>query len=254
MIISYLNDKEGFLMKRRQMKKHVLTILDQHNIDIIHTELSEFPLKDLVNPLFTALCSTSEVVRWNAVVVFGKVVPGIAQDNMESARVIMRRFLWTLNDESGGIGWGSPEAMAEIMAMHNGLADEYLHMLISYTREDGPELFQDGNYLELPMLQRGVLWGIGRLCHVKPEMMRERGIEDDISNYLGSEDGVVRGLAVWCLTALKSTKAMSKVLELSGNNDEIPLFVDGTLHTFTTGQLVQRYNEAVAQGVDSNAV
>jgi len=43
------------------------------------------------------------------------------------------------------------------------LAEEYLHMLVSYMREDGPKAFQDGNFIELPMLQRGLLWGIGRL-------------------------------------------------------------------------------------------
>ena len=31
--------------------------------------------------------------------------------------------MWTLNDESGGIGWGSPEVMGEILAAHKGLAE-----------------------------------------------------------------------------------------------------------------------------------
>ena len=44
---------------------------------------------------------------------------------------------------------------------------EYIHMLVSYIREDGPEAFQDGNFIELPLLQRGVLWGIGRLVRCK---------------------------------------------------------------------------------------
>lgn len=25
---------------------------------------------------------------------------------MDSARIVMRRLMWSLNDESGGIGWG----------------------------------------------------------------------------------------------------------------------------------------------------
>eukprot|EP00362_Geleiidae_sp_MMETSP1317_P000447 CAMPEP_0201284794 /NCGR_PEP_ID=MMETSP1317-20130820/84991_1 /ASSEMBLY_ACC=CAM_ASM_000770 /TAXON_ID=187299 /ORGANISM="Undescribed Undescribed, Strain Undescribed" /LENGTH=71 /DNA_ID=CAMNT_0047606373 /DNA_START=1077 /DNA_END=1289 /DNA_ORIENTATION=- len=67
---------------------------------------------------------------------------------MEEARIVMRRMLWSMNDESGGIGWGVPEAMAEVMTCNKGLAEEYIHMLISYMREDGEELFQDGNFLE----------------------------------------------------------------------------------------------------------
>jgi len=102
-------------------------------------------------------------VRWHAVSVFGTTVDRMAGQDLESARIVMRRFLWSLNDESGGIGWGAPEAMAEIMYHCRPLAEEHLHMLVSYMREDGPEAFQDGNFIELPMLQRGLLWGIGRL-------------------------------------------------------------------------------------------
>jgi len=36
--------------------------------------------------------------------------------------------MWSLNDESGGIGWGAPEAMGAIMARHTGLADEYANI------------------------------------------------------------------------------------------------------------------------------
>ena len=78
----------------------------------------------------------------------------------------MRRLMWNLNDESGGIGWRArPEAMGEIVARSERLADEYGHILISY-------LDPDGNYLEHPLLQRGLLWGIGRFAHARPEKGR----------------------------------------------------------------------------------
>jgi len=46
------------------------------------------------------------------------VISNLTEKEMESARVIMRRLMWSLNDESGDIGWGAPEAMAEIIACH----------------------------------------------------------------------------------------------------------------------------------------
>ena len=67
----------------------------------------------------------------------GAVVEKLAWEDMEGARVIMRRLMWSLNEESGGIGWGAPEAMAEIMARHLELAREYSHMLISYMDYEG---------------------------------------------------------------------------------------------------------------------
>jgi len=127
-------------------------------------ELGQFDEHGLVNPLFSALYRPEEMLRWHTVTIFGEVLDRLAKKDMEAARIVMRRYLWSLNDESGGIGWGAPEAMAEAMYHHDGLCDEYLHMLMSYMRQDGPLEHQDGNFLELPGLQCGVLWGIGRLA------------------------------------------------------------------------------------------
>ena len=130
-------------MSSRKIKQEVLTLLASADLDHIYREALKFAEKDLVNPLFSALSRPEEIVRWHAISVFGQVVPRLADQDMEAARIVMRRFLWSLNDESGGIGWGAPEAMAEIMLHHDRLADEYLHMLISYLRPDGPLEHQD---------------------------------------------------------------------------------------------------------------
>jgi len=95
----------------------------------------------VINPLFSFLYNNDEQVRWRTVTAFGAVVAKLADEDMEAARIIMRRLMWNLNDESGGIGWGSPEAMGETLARHEGLAKEYARILLSYAR-------QDGNYLE----------------------------------------------------------------------------------------------------------
>ncbi len=189
--------KELEKIGRRELKKRVEAILDgdfqQQGEELLH-----YPLKSLLNPLFIALCHRKEHIRWNAVAAFGLIVPKIAENNMEDGRIVMRRFLWSLNDESGGIGWGAPEAMAAVMAASEPLRKEYLHMLISYMEDDGEELFEDGNFLELPMLQRGLLWGMGQLCQAFPDIADER-VREDIAFYLGSEDNETAAMALWAL-------------------------------------------------------
>lgn len=186
-------------MGRRLIKKEIITLLSTKELPAIFNALASYSQQSLLNPLFIALCSPLEHVRWNAVHCFGRVVPTIAEEDVEAARVVMRRFLWTLNDESGGIGWGAPESMAVIMCRSALLREEYLHMLISYMREDGEEEFQDGNYLELPMLQRGLLWGVGRLCKEYPEEMMDRGVVADLIPYTKSPDEQVQGMALWAI-------------------------------------------------------
>ncbi|MDO8946131.1 MAG: HEAT repeat domain-containing protein [Desulfocapsaceae bacterium] len=193
-------------MSSRRIKQEVLALLALTDLDRISTEMRQYAEKDLVNPLFSALSRPEELVRWHAVSIFGQVVPHLADQDMEAARIVMRRFLWSLNDESGGIGWGAPEAMAEIMLHHHRLAEEYLHMLLSYLHPDGPLEHQDGNFLELPALQRGLLWGIGRLASRLAPKLISLGVVADLLPYLQSEDGGVRGLSVWSLGILLSAR------------------------------------------------
>lgn len=150
----------------RGLKRKVYDLLKSADFEQALEELCRLPARQVINPLFSFLYNSDEQIKWRAVTAMGAVVANLADKDMEEARVIMRRLMWNLNDESGGIGWGSPEAMGEILACHEGLAKEYVNILISYTMEDG-------NYLENEILQRGLLWGIGRLSQVRPHLVRK---------------------------------------------------------------------------------
>jgi hypothetical protein len=156
------------------------------------------------------------------------VVSHLADAQMESARVIMRRLMWTLNDESGGIGWGAPEAMGEITARHKALADEFGCILVSYIRPDC-------NFLEHPILQRGVLWGLGRLAHVRAEMVVEA--VPFIRPFLDSDDAVHRGLAAWALRAVDDTFRMNTSRPLFHDRGALEFYYNGDLMTVTVGAL-----------------
>jgi hypothetical protein len=226
--------------RRSRIKKELIDILRQKDVNTIFAALQAYDERDFLNPLFSALCHSEEMVRWHAVSAFGWVVDGLVQKDLESARIVMRRFLWSLNDESGGIGWGSPEAMAEIMARNEVVFLDYFHMLLSYTRDDGPELFQDGNYLELPQLQRGVIWGIGRISGKYREILLRNGVVDDLLPYLHSPDGPVRGLAAWSLGILKAGSAKEPMQQLLDDRACVSLYWQGEIIETTVSELVRQ--------------
>ncbi len=186
--------------------------------------LASYPAQEAINALFPALCRTEARLRWRAVSCMGRSVARLAGEDMEAARVVMRRFLWSLNDESGGIGWGAPESMAEAMCLHQGLAQEYVHMLVSYMREDGEELHQDGNYLEHPLLQRGLLWGIARLSACRPQLLHQRHAAADILPYLRAEDAEIRALACLALGRLRHAPAQLLLERCQGDHTEVSLY------------------------------
>ncbi len=224
-------------MGTRRLKKQVFAILQQPDLEQVLAELRRLPVKETVNALFSAICQVDERLRWHGVSGMGVMVARLADEEMEEGRIMMRRLLWSLNDESGGIGWGAPESMAEIMHHHAGLAGEYIHMLISYTRPDGPELEQDGNFLEHETLQQGLLWGLDRLCATRRALLVEKGLAADIPPYLDSADAVVRGLAVRLCGKLAVAAMGDRILELTKDSSSLVLYDDGRFLSVTVGEM-----------------
>lgn len=227
-------------MKRRILKKEILTLLQEEDLITITTKITSIEPQHLLNPLFIALCSPIEIVRWHAVSCFGKTIPRLAKENLEAARIVMRRFLWMLNDESGGIGWGVPEAMAETMACDRRIFREYSHMLISYMRDDGEELYQDGNYLELPLLQRGLLWGVARLCRAYPEEMVEKEVAADLVGYLEATDREVVFAALYALSFLDFRLYEKEYESFAANRPRLRVYCDGVFKEIELANLPGR--------------
>ena len=228
-------------MSRRQRKETILALLGREDttLEALSFQLAAYPALDLINALFPALCRTEPHLRWRAVSCMGRAVARLAEEDLEAARVVMRRFLWSLNDESGGIGWGAPESMAEAMSQHEVLAQEYGHMLISYMREDGEEICQDGNYLEHPLLQRGLLWGVARLSACRPHILLERGAGPDILPYLAFEDAVIRALACIAAGNLGLAAAETSLSQLVSDTSAVTLYMEGKFITTSVAEQAQ---------------
>lgn len=173
--------------------------------------LSAVRARVLVSPLFGALHLMEPRIHWTAVRVMAAVIEDLARGDMEEARVVLRRMMWNLNDESGGIGWGVPEAMGETLARNERLAEEFTNILASYTREEA-------NFLEHVPLQKGLLWGIARLAESRAGLLRTAG--PDLFRFLQADSPVLRGLAAYAagLLGLQEAEPVLKLL-LEDNTD-----------------------------------
>lgn len=239
LIPAFKHSNRSGAMNRRQTKKKIVELLLNGDLSHIQKELSKIPENSALNALFSCLCHPEEAVRWHAVTAFGFIVAGIAGTNLEEARIVMRRFLWMLNDESGGIGWGIPEAMAEVMLHSRPLANEYLHMLVSYTMDDGPEMFQDGNFLELDRLQAGVLWGLCRVASNYPDELDRLNLENNLDVYFQSTNGDVRGLVNRLVGILKLGKFRVLCEKARADQASVRYYLDGAFSDTTVGALAE---------------
>lgn len=239
-------------MSYRKTKAEIIKLLSAKSWTDVKAGLANYSTQENLHALFSALCNGEERIKWHAVSAFGVIVSELADRDMEAARIVMRRFLWTLNDESGGIGWGVPEAMGEVMTQNDKLFDEYGKLLLSYMQEDGPEPFQDGNYLELPTLQRGVIWGVGRLMSERKVQMNVDHVGADLQKYLDSSDRIVRALAGWSLGIIGHTSSISRIEQLTDDHHVFNLYWHHELHQVSVASLSRKAVEKLRHINENN--
>lgn len=135
----------------------------------------------------------------------GRITAALYEQDAESARVIMRRFIWMLNDESGGIGWGVPEAMAAALRASDGLAREYGSIFFSYA-------LPGCNFLEHQGLQNGILWGLG---HIGTNLIEyEPVVRTRLLEGLRSLDSFARGISAWACGRIRLLQAVDLLKQL----------------------------------------
>lgn len=99
--------------------------------------------------LWRFLYHADEAVRRRAAGAFGRAVARWSGGRPERAREVLRRLFWAMNEESGSVCWGAPEAAGEILRHRPELCEDFVPLLVS--------LLPD------PALRRGVLWALARL-------------------------------------------------------------------------------------------
>ena len=145
-----------------------------------------------VGPLMSRL-ALGGTAAGRAAAALGACVASIAQEAPEEARVVMRRFMWHMNEESGNLGWGVPESMAETLARSEPLAREFSRVLLSYIRDTGRE----DNFVEYAPLRCACYWAVGRVLQARPGLAVSALPLLRVG--LGDADFPCRGMAAWAI-------------------------------------------------------
>lgn len=133
-----------------------------------------------------------DVFGWKAVWAMGQAAAAIAEDDPEFIRGILRRLQWSLNDESGGIGWRAAAAMGAILAASPGTFDEFAPIIASLLELEEEHFYPD------------VLWSIGLIAPQVGD--RINFALSRIRELLHAEEGKTRGMAVWALLRMGDTQ------------------------------------------------
>ena len=149
--------------RMRALKKELKEWLSGDDWQTRLPDIAALDAREAAGPLLSFLLLGGEMT-FRAAQGLGVTVAALAEKEMEPARNIIRRLMWHMNEESGNIGWGIPEAFAEILARSPKLNKEFAHVLLSYIVDTG----KDDNFCDHGVLRRSCFWAAGRLAQVYP--------------------------------------------------------------------------------------
>jgi len=169
-------------------------------------------------------------IGWRAIEALGQAAQRVAQEDPDYVREHLRRLYWLISEESGGICWHAPEAMAEIVRHEPGLFADYLpivvHLIVSIEKED------------LEHFRAGTLWAIGRLGPLAGDYVED--VHGAVAAALNDPDAQVRGTAVWCLGRVGRVSTLAGRSDLLSDEGAVALYEKGVLERTSVGELVRR--------------
>ncbi len=189
--------------------------------------------KSIISRLISLSYDKEDVISWRSMEAIGLIGKELSGENRtEVVRDINRRLLWSMGDESGGIGWSSAEILGEIIMNSPEEFQEIIPVLWSYREEE--------------MFRAGTIWAMGRIATVRPDLVRFA--LDDLKAMLEDSNPSARGYAAWALGVIgdsNSRKGIGKLLDDSGPVD---FYRDGELVKTAVGEIAKEALSKQANG------
>lgn len=181
--------------------------------------------KGVIRWLISLTYDKQDVIGWRAIEAIGVVSRAFAKDSIERLGIMrdtIRRLLWSMGEESGGIGWSSAEILGEIVASDVDAFNDIIPILWSFRDEDN--------------FRAGIIWAMGRIAMTRPELVGF--IMQDLPGMLADKNPAVRGYTIWVLCILDSACINSdRISGLSGDKGPVPFYSNGDLLAKTVGEM-----------------
>lgn len=171
------------------------------------------------------LYDLDEVLRWSAIEAVAKLMKKWWDAGKEEkVRIYIRTLFWSLNDESGGIGWSSAQTIAEIIAINPVLIDPYGSMMIAHCIDEPP-------------LLKGCFWGIGRLGRLIEETVRVfRNEILEVFDNFDNDDAEIIGLAAWAMGEVGFSSAEPFLEKMKLRSELVTIYIEGIFCKKTLGK------------------
>ncbi|MBI5050505.1 MAG: HEAT repeat domain-containing protein [Nitrospirae bacterium] len=177
----------------------------------------------ILSVLISLAYDKKNLLCWRAIEAIGLITKKLSKTRLEAVRNLTGRLLWMIRDESGGIGWSSPEILGEIVRNNPESFSDIAPVIVTFHHEE--------------MLRQGVLRAIGRIGRINDKFAEYAA--SCIIPYLDSPDPVLRGYTAWALGEIGTAESLEKIEELKNDNNLIAIYEDGELKQKTIGEIAE---------------
>ncbi len=176
--------------------------------------------------LFSLALDDDELTSWRAIEAVGRLAGLQAEVDLEKVRDSIRRLLWLMNDESGGLGWRSPELIGEILVNVPSLINEFGRLLTSYFKEEP--------------FERGAWHAVARIAPIEPGLFAD--LAPEVETAVKDKDPLIRYHAVSILLSFDAAKYCPLVEKLAQDGGSVSIYdlKSGRMITATVGKMVEK--------------
>ena len=181
--------------------------------------------KGIIRGLISLSYDKQDVMSWRAIEAIGVISRTFSKGRIDILRETIRRLLWSMGEESGGIGWSAAEMLGEIVTGDPDAFNEIIPILWSFREEE--------------MFRAGIVWAMGRIAMIRPELVAF--IIHDLPEMLEDRNPAVRGYTVLLMgilpEALNAGTGRQQISKLLGDSSPVPVYNGGELLTQTVGEI-----------------
>jgi hypothetical protein len=114
--------------------------------------------RKVISRLVRIAYNKDTLAGWRAIIAVGLIAREMVTTDHEFLRETCRKLLWSLTDESGGIGWSAPEMLGEIVSADPVRFQDIIPLIASAYE------------VEEDVFRAGVLYALGRIADNAPEL------------------------------------------------------------------------------------